>query len=54
MKIILLKQFYTDITEGNKIYLYYKMMKKSFIIFIFYLKYTDIFNKIVKMIFLLH
>ena len=48
--MILLKQFHTDITENNEIYLYYKIMKESFIIFILYLKYINVFNKTVKII----
>ena len=52
MKIILSKQFYTDIIENNKVYLYYKIMKEFLIIFISYLKYIDIFNKAAEMILL--
>ena len=52
--MVLLKQFHINIIKNNEIYLYYKIMKESFIIFIFYLKYINIFNKAAKMIFLLY
>ena len=52
--MILSEQFYTDIIKNNKIYLYYKIIKEFFIIFISYLKYTDVFNEVIKIIFLLH
>ena len=52
MKIILSKQFYINIIKNNKIYLYYKIMKEFSVIFISYLKYIDVFNKITEMIFL--
>ena len=45
MEIILLKQFYTDVIENNKVYLYYKIIKEFFTIFIPYLKYVNIFNE---------
>ena len=54
MEIILLEQFYINIIKNNKIYLYYKIIKEFLIIFISYLKYINIFNKIIKMIFLLY
>ena len=52
--MILLKQFYINIIKNNKIYLYYKIIKESSVIFTLYLKYINIFNKIVKMILLLY
>ena len=52
--MVLSEQFHTDIIKNNKIYLYYKIIKESLIIFIFYLKYVNIFNKAAKMILLLH
>ena len=54
MKIILSKQFYIDIIKNNKIYLYYKTIKESLIIFILYLKYINIFNETAETILLLY
>ena len=54
MKIILLKQFYINIIKSNKIYLYYKIIKKSSAIFTLYLKYINIFNKVTETIFSLY
>ena len=54
MEIVLLKQFYINIIKNNKIYLYYKIIKEFFIIFISYLKYINIFNETAEMIFLLY
>ena len=54
MKIILLKQFHINIIKNNKIYLYCKIMEKSFTIFISYLKYIDVFNEATEMILLPH
>ena len=54
MEIILSEQFYINIIKNNKIYLYCEIIKEFFIIFIFYLKYTNIFNKTVEIIFLLY
>ena len=50
--MVLLKQFHINIIKNNKIYLYYKIIKEFLIIFTSYLKYIDIFNKIIKTIFL--
>ena len=52
--MILLKQFHINIIKNNKIYLYYKIIKEFLIIFAFYLKYINIFNKITKTILLLY
>ena len=52
--MILLKQFYINIIKDDEIYLYYKIIKEFFTISAPYLKYINIFNKIVKMIFSLH
>ena len=50
--MVLLKQFYINITKNNKIYLYCKIIKEFSIIFIPYLKYINVFNKVTKTIFL--
>ena len=54
MKIVLLKQFHTDIIKNNKIYLYCKIIKEFSVIFTLYLKYINIFNEAAEMIFLLY
>ena len=54
MEIILLKQFHIDIIKNNKVYLYYKIMKEFPAISVPYLKYVDVFNKVIKTILSLH
>ena len=50
MKVVLPKQFHTDIIEGNEVYLYCKVMEESPAIPTPYLKYVDVFNETAEMI----